>query len=96
MRRCCAYLGRRLVLAVLTVWFISVATFAIIHLAPGDYISTYVAEMAAAGSAMTEDEANALRHEYGLDQPLHPVRQLGDPGATAISACRSNSSGRSR
>jgi peptide/nickel transport system permease protein len=65
-----AYLGRRLVLAVLTVWFISVATFAIIHLAPGDYISTYVAEMAAAGSAMTEDEANALRHQYGLDQPV--------------------------
>jgi peptide/nickel transport system permease protein len=64
------YLARRLALAVLTVWFISVATFGIIHLAPGDYISTYVAEMTAAGSTMTEDEANALRHQYGLDQPV--------------------------
>jgi peptide/nickel transport system permease protein len=69
------YLIRRLVLAVLTVWFISVATFGIIHLAPGDYISTYVAEMAAAGSSMTEDEANALRHQYGLDQPV-PVQYV--------------------
>ncbi len=64
------YLARRLMLAVLTIWFISVATFAIIHLAPGDYISTYVAEMSAAGSAMTADEANALRHQYRLDQPV--------------------------
>jgi peptide/nickel transport system permease protein len=64
------YLARRLLLAVLTVWFISVATFGIIHLAPGDYISTYVAEMSASGSAMTQDEADALRHQYGLDQPV--------------------------
>ena len=44
-------------LAVLTCLFISVATFAIIHLPPGDYISTYVAEMAASGSTITQDEA---------------------------------------
>ena len=44
------YLARRLLLAVLTCLFISVATFAIIHLPPGDYVSTYVAEMSASGA----------------------------------------------
>jgi peptide/nickel transport system permease protein len=64
------YLMRRLMLAVLTCVFISIATFAIIHLPPGDYVSTYVAEMAASGSSMTQEEADVLRHQYGLDQPL--------------------------
>lgn len=57
-------------LAVLTCMFISVATFAIIHLPPGDYVSSYVAQMAASGSSMTQEEADVLRHQYGLDQPL--------------------------
>jgi peptide/nickel transport system permease protein len=65
-----AFLARRLLLALLTVLFISVATFAIIHLPPGDYVSSYVAQMAASGSAITAEEADALRHQYGLDQPL--------------------------
>jgi peptide/nickel transport system permease protein len=64
------YLARRLMLAVLTCMFISVATFAIIHLPPGDYVSSYVAQMAASGSSMTQEEADVLRHQYGLDQPL--------------------------
>lgn len=64
------YLARRLLLAVFTCLFISVATFGIIHLPPGDYVSTYVAEMSSSGSTMTDEQADALRHQYGLDQPL--------------------------
>lgn len=67
------YLGRRLLLALFTCVFISIATFEIIHLPPGDYVSTYIAEMAASGSTITQEEADALRHQYGLDQPL-PVQ----------------------
>lgn len=69
------YLARRLLLAVFTCLFISVATFGIIHLPPGDYVSTYVAEMSSSGSTMTDEQADALRHQYGLDQPL-PVQYL--------------------
>jgi peptide/nickel transport system permease protein len=64
------YIARRLVLAVLTCLLISVASFAIIHLPPGDYVSSYVAEMAASGSSITQQEADVLRQQYGLDQPL--------------------------
>jgi peptide/nickel transport system permease protein len=65
-----AYLVRRLLLAVLTVWAVSVLSFAIIELPPGDYITSYIAQMSAGGGFVTEQEAQALRREYGLDQPV--------------------------
>lgn len=69
------YLARRLLLALLTCIFISVVTFAIIQLPPGDYVSSYVAQMAASGSALTQEEAAVLRRQYGLDEPM-PVQYL--------------------
>jgi len=69
------YLARRLVLALLTCIFISVVTFAIIQLPPGDYVSSYVAQMAASGSSLTQEEAAVLRRQYGLDEPM-PVQYL--------------------
>jgi peptide/nickel transport system permease protein len=65
-----AYLVRRLILAVLTIWAISVLSFAIIQLPPGDYITSYIAQMSASGGFVSEQEAEALRQEYGLDQPI--------------------------
>jgi peptide/nickel transport system permease protein len=66
-----AYLGRRLILAVLTVWAISILSFVIIQLPPGDYITAYVAQLSASGGFISQAEADALREEYGLDRPLH-------------------------
>jgi peptide/nickel transport system permease protein len=65
-----AYLVRRLVLALLTVWAISVLAFVIIQLPPGDYITSYIAQMSAGGGFVSEQEAQALRSEYGLDRPV--------------------------
>jgi peptide/nickel transport system permease protein len=65
-----AYLARRLILAILTVWAVSVLSFAIIQLPPGDYITAYIAQMSAAGGFISQEEADALRQEYGLDRPL--------------------------
>jgi peptide/nickel transport system permease protein len=66
-----AYLGRRLVLALLTVWAVSVLSFVIIQLPPGDYISSYIAQMSASGSFVSAQEADALRQQYGLDKPVY-------------------------
>ena len=66
-----AYLTGRLILAVLTVWAISVLSFVIIQLPPGDYITSYLAQMSASGSFVTEQEADALREQYGLNKPLY-------------------------
>jgi len=66
-----AYLIRRAILAVLTMWAVSVLSFIIIQLPPGDYITTYIAQMSASGSFVSAQEAEALRQQYGLDQPLY-------------------------
>jgi peptide/nickel transport system permease protein len=65
-----AYLIRRLILAILTIWAVSVLSFVIIQLPPGDYITSYIAQMSSSGGFVSEQEADALRREYGLDQPM--------------------------
>ena len=64
------YFIRRLLLAAVTIWAITVVTFVIIQLPPGDFVDAYVAQSAAMGSAITMEEAAALRQAYGLDEPL--------------------------
>jgi len=65
------YIVRRLLLACLTVWAISVLSFTIIQLPPGDYVTSYIAQMAASGSLVSQEEAQNLRLLYGLDQPMY-------------------------
>ena len=66
-----AYIGRRVLLAIFTVWAISVLSFAIIQLPPGDYVTSYIAQMASMGSVVTDEEAQNLRILYGLGQPIY-------------------------
>src|SRR5262249_22918085 len=57
--------------ALFTVWAISVLSFVIIQLPPGDYVTSYIAQMASTGSVVSEEEAQALRIQYGLGQPIY-------------------------
>jgi len=66
-----AFTVRRLLLAFLTVWVISVLAFAIIQLPPGDFVTAYIAQLSASGAAVSEAEASALRELYGLGQSFH-------------------------
>ena len=66
-----AYIARRFILAVLTIWAISVLSFVIIQLPPSDYVTAYIAAMSFSGNQVTEAEAQALRIQYGLDKPIH-------------------------
>ncbi len=65
-----AYLLRRVLIAVLTLWAISILTFLIIQLPPGDYVTSYIAQLQATGGAVSSQEAENLRIQYGLDQPI--------------------------
>jgi peptide/nickel transport system permease protein len=65
------YIARRIVLALFTIWAVSVLAFIIIQLPPGDYITAYIAQMAATGSIVSEQEAENLRIQYGLDRPIY-------------------------
>jgi peptide/nickel transport system permease protein len=65
------YILRRLLVAIGTVWAVSVISFVIIQLPPGDYVTSYIAQMAATGSIVSEQEAENLRRQYGLNQPMY-------------------------
>ncbi len=64
------YILQRIGLALVTIWAISVVSFVIIQLPPGDFVDTYITNLAASGSAVRAEEAQALREQYGLDKPI--------------------------
>src|SRR5207247_11439898 len=66
-----AYIGGRALLAVVPGWAISSLAFAIIQLPPGDYVTSYIAQMASMGSVVSDEEAQNLRIQYGLGQPIY-------------------------
>ena len=65
------FLLRRLLLFIPTVIVISIITFMLIQAPPGDYISSYAAQLEASGQEASEQLLTALRRRYGLDQPIY-------------------------
>ena len=63
------YILRRVLQLIPTLILISIVSFTIIQLPPGDYVTTYVANLAAAGEELSEEEIIALEAHYGLNQP---------------------------
>jgi len=64
------YILRRLVLMIPTVVIISLVSFAIIQLPPGDYLTTLTAGLEA-GEQVSQGQLHYLTERYGLDKPLH-------------------------
>jgi peptide/nickel transport system permease protein len=65
------YIARRLGLGVFTMWAISVVSFVIIQLPPGDFATTYLARLGSSGTDASAAAAARFRANYGLDQPLY-------------------------
>ena len=66
------YMIRRILFMAPTLLAISVISFVIIVLPPGDFLTSYIADLQEQG-AMSEQatkQAEALRERYGLDRPL--------------------------
>jgi peptide/nickel transport system permease protein len=49
---------------------ISIISFVIIQLPPGDYVSSYIARLAEMGDQVSDEQIANLRARYGLDQPV--------------------------
>jgi len=64
------YLSRRLLTMILTLLAISALVFIIIQLPPGDYLTTYIAELQSQGETVPQEKIDFLRAQYGLDRPL--------------------------
>ncbi len=63
------YIIWRILMMVPTLVVISALVFTIIELPPGDYFESYVAELQAQGESVNAEQIEALRREYGFDQP---------------------------
>jgi peptide/nickel transport system permease protein len=75
-----SYLARRIALGLLTIWVVSVISFVVIQLPPGDFVSTYIARLEAQGGTGLQAEAELMRKSYGLDDPMpiQYVRWMGN------------------
>ncbi len=65
------YIIKRLLLLPVLLIIFSIIAFALIQAPPGDFISSYIAELASSGSAIEQAQIDALREQYGLDQPMY-------------------------
>jgi len=64
------YIIWRIAVMIPTLLVISMLVFTIIQLPPGDFFESQIAELRAAGETANLEDMEALRHEYGMDQPI--------------------------
>jgi peptide/nickel transport system permease protein len=65
------FVVRRILYMILTLIVVSILSFAIIQLPPGDYLTTVVTNMRASGEVVDEAILAAMEQRYGLNQPIH-------------------------
>ncbi len=65
------YLIRRFIYMIVILVVISVVSFSIIQLPPGDFLTTYLDRLRASGTFVDEAIIAALTKRYGLDLPIH-------------------------
>jgi peptide/nickel transport system permease protein len=65
-----AYIGRRVLLAIPTLFGISVLSFVIMHLPPGDFLTSYASILSQQGEGIATEQLEQLRQSYGLGEPL--------------------------
>ncbi len=65
------FLLKRVGLAILNLVLISIVSFVIIQLPPGDFLTTYVASLGATGASVNQEVIDALKVQFGLEQPVY-------------------------
>ena len=65
------YIIQRLLLIPVLLVLFSIMVFALVQAPPGDYLTTYIATLSASGSSMDQAQVDALKKQFGLDQPVH-------------------------
>ena len=66
-----SYIIRRVLIMIPTLILISIVSFVAIQLPPGDYLSSYVAQLRTQGDNIQEEAIAAMRERYGLGEPVY-------------------------
>jgi peptide/nickel transport system permease protein len=66
-----AYILRRILLMIPTLFVISVVSFIALQLPPGDYLTSYAAQLTTQGEYIDQQSLDSLRERYGLGEPVY-------------------------
>ncbi len=66
-----AFIIRRVLLAIPTLFGISVLSFVIMHLPPGDFLTSYASILSQQGEGIATEQLEQLRISYGLGEPMY-------------------------
>ncbi len=64
------FIAKRILWMIPSLIVVSFLAFVLIQLPPGDYVTTYIATLAASNEVVDQNTANDLRQRFGLDQPM--------------------------
>jgi peptide/nickel transport system permease protein len=65
------FILRRIVWMIPSLFAVSLVSFIIMRLPPGDFVTSYAADLATSGAPADQATLDNLRHHYGLDRPLY-------------------------
>jgi peptide/nickel transport system permease protein len=65
------YIIKRVLYMIPTLFVISLISFVIIQLPPGDFLTTYVATLRSQGEDLDAQAIQSLQEQYGLNQPIY-------------------------
>ncbi|HTG48783.1 MAG TPA: ABC transporter permease [Actinomycetota bacterium] len=67
------FLVNRLIRLVFTLWFVLTLSFFLFRVMPGDPVTKFLRQ---AGAKYTPEQIEALKHQFGLDQPIFPEQYV--------------------
>ena len=62
---------RRLGIACITMFLLSIVAFILIQLPPGDFVDAYAGKKTQGGVIITQDELDTMRSNLGIDRPMY-------------------------
>jgi peptide/nickel transport system permease protein len=66
-----SYILRRILFMIPTLFLISVVSFIALQLPPGDYLTSFAAQLSSQGESPDAEAINSLRERYGLGEPVY-------------------------
>lgn len=64
------FIVRRIFILIPLLFLVSVVSFIVIQLPPGDYVDSYIRNLQLQGGNLNEEQKASLERQYGLDEPL--------------------------
>lgn len=64
------YIIQRLLLLPFLILIFSIIVFGLVQAPPGDFLTSYIATLASSGSSMDQAQVDALKIQFGVDQPV--------------------------